>query len=366
VTSLELLSCLILIFISAYMAASEIGLFSLSRFQLRSLKESFPSGYRKMKQLLSDPGGLLITILVVNEVVNISLSTLITGVLARLRAQSAFAGQPFLFFPSWAADTLCGLLVTAPIILFFGEITPKVIAARANQLVATITVGPLSLIYRAFGPVRRALKRLVASASQWAGDTSTLERALEGNEDRILKESDFLLMLEEGHREGAIGESELELIKNVFEFDDTPVATILTPISQVQTLGAKTTVRTAIQAMRSQNFSRVPVIGRDRKEVVGILYAKDLLRAKLHPAAGVHDTTIETLMRKPLFVPVSMRLNSLFRRFKQQKTHMAVVQGPNEEAIGIVTMSDVLETLLEDLFPEEEITVTGEMTRSMR
>src|SRR5581483_6883881 len=99
----------------------------------------------------------------------------------------------------------------------------------------------------------------------------------------------------EGHREGAIGESELELIKNVFEFDDTTVASILTPISQVQTLGLKTPVRTAIQAVRSQNYSRVPVTGRDRKEVVGILYAKDLLRAKLHPVAPVSAATLETL-----------------------------------------------------------------------
>jgi CBS domain containing-hemolysin-like protein len=120
-------------------------------------------------------------------------------------------------------------------------------------------------------------------------------------------------MLEEGHREGAIGQSELELIKNVFEFDDTTVATILTPISQVQTLGAKTPVRAAIQAVRSQNYSRMPVTGRDKKDVVGILYAKDLLRAKLHPVAGVPDATIDTLMHKPLFVPASLRLNSLFR-----------------------------------------------------
>src|ERR1041385_3362934 len=118
--------------IASFMAASEIGVFSLSRFQLRSMKETFPSGYRKIKQLLSDPGGLLITILVVNEVVNISLTTLITGAVTRLRAESPFAGQAFLLFPSWAADTLCGMLVTALIVLFFGEITPKVIAAHAN------------------------------------------------------------------------------------------------------------------------------------------------------------------------------------------------------------------------------------------
>jgi putative hemolysin len=356
VSSFELLSCFILVFIASFMAASEIGVFSLSRFQLRSLKETFPSGYRKIKQLLGDPGGLLITILVVNEVVNISLTTLITGAVARVRAESVFAGQPFLFIPSWAADTLSGLLVTAPIVLFFGEITPKVIAARANQLVATITVPALMLIYELFAPVRRVLKRLVASVSTFAGGAPELTHGPNVSEDRILRESDFLLMLEEGHREGAIGESELELIKKVFAFDDTTVGSIITPLSQVQTLPIHTTVKSAIQSMRSQMYSRVPVIGADRKEVVGILYAKDLLKAKLQPA--VTNTTIDTLMHEPLFVQSSMRLNALFRRFKQQKTHMAIVQGLLGDAIGVVTMSDVLETLLEDLFPDDDTTST--------
>src|SRR5262249_31629687 len=85
-------------------------------------------------------GGLLITILVVNEVVNISLTTILTEVVARLRSTSEYAAQPFLFIPSWAADTLCGILVTAPIVLFLGEVTPKVIAARANQLVASVAL----------------------------------------------------------------------------------------------------------------------------------------------------------------------------------------------------------------------------------
>jgi magnesium and cobalt transporter len=141
------------------------------------------------------------------------------------------------------------------------------------------------------------------------------------------------------------------------------VAAILTPISQVQTLFVGTPVRAAIQAVRAQSYSRVPIMDRERKAVVGILYAKDLLRAKVHPAASDLNAPVETLMRKPLVVSVTTHLNSLFRRFKQMKTHMAIVTGPGDETIGVVTMSDVLETLFEDLFPEDEVT---ELTRSTR
>ncbi|HUP58168.1 MAG TPA: CNNM domain-containing protein [Bdellovibrionota bacterium] len=358
--SIELLSCLVLVAVSAYMSASEIALFSLSRFQLRSLKETFPSGYRRMKQLLSDPGGLLITILVVNEVMNIWLGTIITGAVSRVRAQSSYADQSLLFFPPWAVDTVLGLLATAPFVLFFGEITPKVIAARANQLIATLAIGPLSFVYSAFAPVRMVLKRLIATVSRWAGDEATaFAHSTEPDGERILKESDFLLMLEEGHKEGAIGQNELDLIKRVFQFDDTTVSSIFTPLSAVQTLPGKTTARSAIQSVRSQMYSRMPITGDDKKKVVGILYAKDLLRAKLQ--TDLPNVTVDTLMRKPLFVPPTMRLNALFRRFKDQKTHMAVVESPSGDALGVVTMSDVLETLLEDLLPDDEH--SGEIMR---
>jgi CBS domain containing-hemolysin-like protein len=104
--------------------------------------------------------------------------------------------------------------------------------------------------------------------------------------------------------------------------------------------------------MRSQKYSRIPVIGGGKRQVLGVLYSKDLLRAKLEPE--LMNLTVDTIMRKPLFVSPSMRLNTLFRKFKQQKTHMGVVQGANGEALGIVTMSDVLDTLFEDLLPEDE------------
>src|SRR4051794_25548026 len=117
------------------MSGSEVALFSLSRFQLRSLKERTRSSHRKIKALLSDPGGLLITILIVNETVNIALSALIA---------KAVAGTRFSWFglqhaPQWTIDTMLGILITTPLVLFIGEITPKVFAARANQLVASIT-----------------------------------------------------------------------------------------------------------------------------------------------------------------------------------------------------------------------------------
>ncbi len=99
--------------------------------------------------------------------------------------------------------------------------------------------------------------------------------------------------------------------------------------------------------MHTQKYSRIPVVSTNRRQVVGILYSKDLLRAKLEPK--LMDLSVASIMRRPLFVNPAIRLNALFRKFKQQKTHMAVVQGLNGEAIGLVEMSDVLDALFEDL-----------------
>lgn len=129
----EFLICAVLIGVSAFLSSSEIAIFSLSRFQIRSLKDHFRAVHRRIKRLLADPAGLLVTILVVNEAVNIALSALITSNISQnrqridgLSSSWNIAGHTI---PGWAVDAVLGTLVTAPIILFLCEVTPKVIAA---------------------------------------------------------------------------------------------------------------------------------------------------------------------------------------------------------------------------------------------
>lgn len=353
-TFLELLSCVLLIFLSAYLSASEIALFSLSRFQLRFLKENFRSVHRKIKRLLADPGGILNTILVANEILNISLSSLITNILNK---NHIVAPEALSFVPDWAFETVIGILITTPIVLFLCEATPKVIGVKINQLVATVTAGPLIAIYTLFRPVRYILKQVIRIIPMAKGthipiETNHDHKSKSKKKHKILKESDFLLMVEEGHKEGAIRESEMELIRNVFELDKTTAQDVATPVSQILSLPATTTLKGALGAVRGQKYSRIPIIGSGthRKEIVGILYSKDLLRSKLSPESA--SITVATLMRKPYYVSSTLHLNDLFRKFKQNKIHMAILKNHLGEVTGIVTMSDVLDALFEDLFDD--------------
>ncbi len=142
----------------------------------------------------------------------------------------------------------------------------------------------------------------------------------------------------------------------MLELDDTTVAEVYTPLPQVQTVTERTTLRSALNMVRSLRYSRIPVTSmsgtQGRRQVVGVLYSKDLLRARLQPE--LLGMTVEALMRRPLTVSPATRLSGLFRKFKQQKTHMAVVQGETGDALGIITMSDVLETLFEDVLPDPD------------
>ncbi len=330
------------------MSASEIALFSLSKFQLRSMKEHLRTAHRKIKKLLADPGGLLVTILVINEIVNISLSAVIAESVANTAASEYLASFLPRWIPNWAVDSFIGLIITAPIILFFCEVTPKVLAAHANQLIAPLAAGPLTILYSLLMPIRVALERVIRLLTSRISKPQLTEKPKRGT---ILKESDFILMAEEGRKEGAIEENEFELIKNVFELDNTTVADVYTPIGQVKTITSDTLIKTALLSFRGAQYSRVPVSTPDRKKLIGILYSKDLLKAKLDPE--LLSMPIESIMRRPLFVSPSLRLNSLFRKLKMQKTHLAVVQDPSGSFMGVVTMSDLLDTLFEDIFPED-------------
>lgn len=355
-SSLQLLVCALLVSISAFMSGSEVALFSLSRFQIRSMKERSVALHRRIKRLLSDPGGLLITILFINEIVNISLSTLITEAVSESWDDSIFSGLfhwlkgTGLDLPDWFVQSIAGTFITVPIVLLFCDITPKVFATRANQPIASLVSGPLGWIYDALRPVRWLLKLIVNAFTRGITRitrTGSQNPATEKGDVPLLREEEFLTMVEEGHKEGAVHESEKELIHSVFELDDTRVIDVFTPLSKVQALPEETTIEAALASLKTKRYSRIPIYKSNRRHITGILYAKDLLLAQVSPDLSP-STPVSKLMRKPLVANPSAKLNNLFRRLKQHQTHIAVVEGRPGEAAGIITMSDVLDELFED------------------
>ncbi len=355
--TVELLICLILIAISGFLSSSEIALFSLSKHQLKALRERFKTSYKLIKKLLGDPSGILVTVLIVNEVVNISLSTIVTRAISEHQSSDFvqfFKRGIFSEAPDWGFEILLGLLIATPIVLFLGEITPKVVAARANTLIAPLTVRPLHLLYRVMTPIRLIVQNILRFII-WAVNAKN-SKAPNDHGNAKIREEDFISMVEEAHKEGDVQSSELELIKNVFDIDDTPVSEISKPLFKTFTLPQNTTLQQALIAMRDetqgQKFSRIPVTGKNKNDIIGVLYSKDLLVAKLE--RDPPQTPISSLLWKPFLVSESMRINSVFRKMKKQRIHMAITTNDKGVPVGIVTMNDVLEAMLDELLGDEE------------
>ncbi len=341
-----LIICLFLIVCSAFLSSSEAALFSLSRYQIRSLRDRVPRAYRTIKRITADPAGLLMTLLISNEILNISISTLIANALF---GHERLEGVPTFGLPAWAFQTLVGILVTAPIILILCEITPKVIGARANQMLAILFSGPIAVLYDLLSPFRTATRWILVRLH--LRKVPTRQQVADAEEARPrLQEEDFLVMVEEGHRQGDIHESELDLIRNVFELDDTTAAEIQTPFSQVTSVLETLPVKDAVRLTQTWKFSRIPVLSPDRRRVTGVLYRKDLLLARL--SEGKEAATVSEVMRKPLVLQSSTKIHSVFRKLKQHQTHIAIIENAERMPTGVVTMADVLNELFDDLFEE--------------
>lgn len=327
--------CILLICISGFLSGSEVALFSLSRFQLRTLKDKYKSVHRKARELLSDPPGLLLSLLLTNELVNITLSAIIAENVAHrwTMHESILPVTLAASYPVWAIQLVEGILITSPIVLLLCEMTPKALGAKLNFLVTPLVTHPLYSLYQFMKPIRWILFP--------NRDNATIKK-----EKNIIQEDEFLTLVEQGHEEGSIEKTELELIKNVFELDDTTVSEISIPLTKTYTIPGHLTLGESVPNILGSPYSRIPVV--TNKEIVGIVYKKDLL---LNPEFQTSNKQpITEWMRTPIIVAPDMPINSLFRQLRQSKKHLAVVKDTtSNKTIGIVTMKDVLTELFEDI-----------------
>ncbi len=320
------------------MSAAEFALFSLSRFQLRHLRDHFAVAYKNVRRLLADTSGLLLTILVGNEMINISLSTIITKNISPLIPEE--------WANAWVWQMVLSALITTPIVLIFCEVTPKVLGAQINSVIAPLVARPLLAIYKIFLPVRYGIQVVIQYLLRWL-ENQTGAPANDHSLDKKLQEDEFMLLLEEGQKEGMVHRDELELIRNVFQLDDTKIESIATPIATTHTLSRDLPLTDASIVIKRRRYNRIPVHGSSKKEIIGILYSKDLLFNRDRDIKHVGE-----IVRAPLFVTGDTKVKTVFKRMRENQTHIAIVKNLKGEVTGVVTMRDILDEIFEDLFPD--------------
>ncbi len=240
-------------------------------------------------------------------------------------------------FDSWLTITIINLCTALPLIII-AEITPRIFAAKANIRASRFLAPLVWLLYWISAPLRIFIELVVNSLSKLLG--------VKHSEMSEISEDDFLNVVEDSKSKGAIGESEQELIENVFELDDDHASEIAVPVKEYFTIHKEDFIHDLIPKILGHGYRRIPVIGDFPNEVVGVLYTKDLLT---YAHRDEEEIAVSHLMRDPVFVDPSMPVENLFKRLRQLRIHIAFLSKDEKTVEGVVTMSTILEQIFGEL-----------------
>ncbi len=315
----------LLLLCSGIFSSSETAFFSLNKIQLTEIRDKFPRQYAWISHLLERPTSLVATLMIGNEMANVLLANILATFYNRQ-------------FDSWLTITVVNLCTALPLIIIFGEITPRVFAAKANVRASRYLAPLVWLLYWFSWPLRIIIELLVNSLSRLLG----IKHQSMGK----ISEDDFLNVVEDSKSKGAIGESEQELIENVFELDDDKSSDIATPMKDYFTVQKDEFIHDLIPNILAEGFRRTPVVGDFPNEVVGVLYTKDLLT---HAHREEEEIRVSHLMKDPVFVDPNMPVENLFKRLRQLRIHIAFVSSDERTVDGVVTMKTILEQIFGEL-----------------
>ena len=320
---------------SAFFSGTEIAYTSLSKLKIKKEREN-PRGLQRLVLFIYDHfDHALSTLLIGNNLVNIAATSIATVMAVKLA--DSLGGR----IADDTASTIVTVVMTV-LILIVGEITPKMIARRCSDTISRLAAVPLMVLMVVLFPAV-----LVTSAVVKA--FSLLWRKKEGHEVTITEE-EFENILDTAEDEGIIDESETELLQSALEFTDLDAGDILTPRIDVVGFELNDSIETILSIINETQFSRYPVYERTVDHVVGILYVKHLLKE----LAEGRQAELRELMLEPVFIPKSMKLHAIMDEFRSRRTHMAVVADEYGGITGIVTMEDVLEQLVGDIWDEND------------
>jgi putative hemolysin len=314
-----------LLLLAALFAAAEASLFSLSRTQLESIRESRPLTYARIRSLIFRPDALLSTIIIGNECLNILIGTFVVALL-----ESNFPKTDDTFI------ALSSVLLSSILLLAFSEVLPKVLAFRSPLMMASVLVYPASWAQFILTPFRKIFLAISGEILKIFG--------VRAKPPAALSEKDFLTLVEVGAESGSLDRDEKEMIFNVFHFGDLSVSTIMTPWKDVFCITEKTSVDDILKKVRKKTYSRIPVVSAKENRVLGILYTKELFKLLISPNANGAEI-LKRAIFPPYIVSTHKKVSKLFREFKLKKVHMALVVDEYGKQLGVVTLDDLLNSI---------------------
>ncbi|MGE4583039.1 MAG: hemolysin family protein [Sphaerochaeta sp.] len=322
----QLTVIILLLLLSGIFSATETAFTSLSFVQLKTLENRRNKASKLAYRLSQKREELITTVLVGNNVVNISASSLVT----------TFAIN---YFSSHAIGYATGILTL--VILIFGEITPKQLALTHNMKIAVLMAYPMRFLLVVFYPIVWSLKHF----------SSLITRLFASHAEPVITTEGVMHMVDAAEDVGLVDQYESDLMQRAIHFSETQVKTIMTHRTNVFCLSDEQTIRAAFPSIVKSGYSRIPIFHESPENIIGIVLVRDILKAQLQKRM---DKPISSILRKPMFVPEQMHLDDVFYLFKKAKLQQAIVLDEYGGFSGVVTMEDVAEQLFGELYDEHE------------
>lgn len=341
----QLLLQFILILLNAFFAATEIAIISLNEKKVKARADEGDKKAKKMLKIIEDPTKFLSTI---------QIGITLAGFLG-----SAFAADNF-------AERLSGWLVTT----FNVSAQGASVINTVSVIVITLILSYFTLVLGELVPKRWAMKHKEKLANGVCGVISVLTVILKpviwvltvstngvlrlfgvkpNDDDEAVSEEDIVLMLDAGGDEGTIDKEDIKYIKNVFRLDGMTAEDVMTPRMSVVRISDTASDNEIIQMIETEGYSRIPVYSGDVDNIVGILYAREYLLKR-----GTPNFELKPILKKPTFVPKGKSLDILFKEMQKSHTHIVILIDEYGMTSGIVTMEDILEELVGEIWDEQD------------
>lgn len=322
---MSILIMIICIVLSAFFSATETAFSSSNRIKLLSLSDDGDKKAAKVLEIVEKYDRFLTTILIGNNVVNILLASLST-----------------ILFVAKVGDTYgptLSTVVSTVVVLIFGEITPKSLAKQSPEKFAMAVI-PL---------VRGLMIFLTPLTCIFAAWTKLIAKITGGKDEQSITDDELLTIVKEAENEGGLDKNESELIQNAIVFDDRQAEDILTPRVDIVAVSADAEAKETAAVFSESGYSRIPVYDGSLDNIIGIIHQKDFYEEVVDKNRSVED-----ILQKAVFVAPTMKISNLLRELQKEQTHIAVVVDEYGGTAGLVTMEDILEELVGEIWDEHD------------
>ncbi len=324
--ALKIVIILFCIVMSAYFSATETAFSTFNRIRIKNLAEKGNKRATKVLKLADKYDTLLSTILIGNNIVNILASSLTTLLFIDILKGGAFE--------DWSSALSTAILTV--IILTFGEISPKTVAKKKPESFALFSAPLINALVYILTPLTFIFGQL----------QKLLQKAFKNDDENAIIEEELISMVEEAEEDGSFDKEESELIKSAIEFADLDASDIFTPRIDITAIPSTATREEIEKVFAESGFSRLPVYEEDIDNVIGILYYKDFYTAEFE--------SVSEILKPVMFVAMTQKINDIMKELQEKQLHMAIVLDEFGSTAGLVTLEDVIEEIVGEIWDEHD------------